>query len=97
MRNNFGTESAEVLAELEFVATAGRTARWHQRLAAGAAGAGDLDVRAMHQHVFADVYCVGRGGYRVTELRRGETVFARRSDLASACRGSTSAGQRASR
>jgi cell filamentation protein len=83
LRNNFGTESAEVLAQLEFVATAGRTAQWHQRLAAGHATVDDLDVRALHQHVFADVYSWA-GRLRVTELQRGETVFARQADLAEA-------------
>jgi aminoglycoside phosphotransferase (APT) family kinase protein len=43
----------------------------------------DLDVRALHQHVFADVY-QWAGRLRVTELRRGETVFARQADLAEA-------------
>jgi cell filamentation protein, protein adenylyltransferase len=83
LRNNFGTESAEVLAQLEFVATAGRTAQWHQRLAAGHATVDDLDVCALHQHVFSDVYSWA-GRLRVTELRRGETVFARQGDLAEA-------------
>ncbi|WP_059021083.1 Fic family protein [Mycobacterium sp. M26] len=83
LRNNFGTDSAEVLADLEFVATAGRTAQWHQHLAAGAAGTEDLDVCALHQQVFADVYAWA-GRLRVTELRRGETVFAWQADLADA-------------
>lgn len=80
LRNNFGTDSAQVLAELEFVATAGRTAQWHERLSAGDVSTADLDVRALHQHVFADVYSWA-GELRVTELRRGETVFARQADL----------------
>ena len=80
MRNNFGTEDAEVLAELEFIATAGRTVQWHQLLVAGAVDAGALDVRAAHQHLFADVY-PWAGELRITELRRGETVFARQADL----------------
>jgi len=67
LRNNFGTDSAEVLAELEFVATAGRTAQWHQHLAAGRVGVADLDIRTLHQHVFADVYSWA-GRLRVTEL-----------------------------
>jgi cell filamentation protein len=83
LRNNFGTESAEVLAQLEFVATAGRTAQWHQRLAADDAAVDDLDVRALHQHVFADVYSWA-GHLRVTELHRGETAFAWQADLADA-------------
>jgi len=83
LRNNFGTESAEVLAQLEFVATAGRTAQWHHRLAGGDAALDDLDVRALHQHVFADVYSWA-GRLRVTELRRAETVFAWQADLADA-------------
>jgi len=83
LRNNFGTDSAAVLAELEFAATAGRTAQWHQLLAAGRVGAGHLDIRALHQHVFADVY-PWAGQLRITELRRGEVVFARQTDLAPA-------------
>lgn len=83
LRNNFGTENAEVLAELEFIATAGRTVQWHQLLAAGAVATGALDVRAAHQHLFADVY-PWAGELRITELRRGDTVFARQADLASA-------------
>jgi cell filamentation protein len=80
LRNNFGTDSAAVLAELEFAATAGRTAQWHQRLAAGRVGPGDVDICALHQHVFADVYAWA-GRLRITELRRGDVVFARQSDL----------------
>src|SRR5690606_5178584 len=83
LRNNFGTDSAQVLAELEFVATAGRIAQWHERLSAGHAGIDDLDVCALHLHVFADVYSWA-GRLRVTELRRGDTVFARQADLADA-------------
>lgn len=83
LRNNFGTESPEVLAQLEFVTTAGRTAQWHHRLAAGDTGVDDLDVRAVHQHVFGDVYSWA-GQLRVTELRRGDTVFAWQADLAEA-------------
>lgn len=83
LRNNFGTDSADVLAALEFVATAGRTAQWHQRLAAGDVTVDDLGVCALHQHVFADVY-TWAGSIRITELRRGDTVFARQADLAEA-------------
>jgi cell filamentation protein len=83
LRNSFGIESAEGLAQLEFVATAGRTAQWHQRLAADDAALDDLDVRALHEHVFADVYSWA-GHLRVTELRRGESVFAWQADLAEA-------------
>lgn len=83
LRNSFGTDSAQVLAELEFVATAGRTAQWHERLSAGHAGIDDLDVCALHLQVFADVYSWA-GRLRITELRRGEAVFARQADLAEA-------------
>src|ERR1700681_1126882 len=78
LRNNFGAHTHEMLAYLEFVATAGRIAGWHRRLAAGEMGVDDLDVRAIHQHIFADVY-PWAGNYRLTELRRGEAVFAWRS------------------
>jgi cell filamentation protein len=74
LRNNFGVESQEALSDLEFVATAGRIAGWHCRLAQGAAGMRDVDVQTIHQHVFADVY-PWAGAYRVTELRRGDAVF----------------------
>ena len=40
-------------------------------------------MRALHQHVFADVY-PWAGRLRITELRRGETVFAWQADLADA-------------
>ncbi|WP_328353402.1 Fic family protein [Mycobacterium sp. NBC_00419] len=83
LRNNFGTDSAEVLAELEFVATAGRTAQWHQHLLAGRAVVEDLDICTLHQHVFADVYSWA-GRLRVTELRRGDTVFAWQAEIADA-------------
>jgi cell filamentation protein len=82
LRNNFGTASAAVLGELEFVAAAGRIAQWHQQLAAGALGTDAVDPRRVHQHVFADVYSWA-GELRITELRRGEVVFARKAELAS--------------
>jgi cell filamentation protein len=56
LRNNFGVDSQEALSDLEFVATAGRIAGWHCRLAEDAAGMRDVDVQTIHQHVFADVY-----------------------------------------
>ncbi|HET6735957.1 Fic family protein [Mycobacterium sp.] len=81
LRNNFGIDSFEALAELEFVATAARITAWHCRLAHGAVDIRDLDVRAIHQHVFGDVY-PWAGVYRVTELRRGDSVFAWQSSVA---------------
>lgn len=42
--------------------------------------ADDVDGRAIHQQVFADVY-PWAGNYRVTELRRGEVVFAWQSSV----------------
>jgi cell filamentation protein len=83
LRNNFGTSSPTVLAELEFVATAGRIAQWHQRIAAGELTVDDVDICGLHQHVFADVY-PWAGRLRVTELRRGDVGFARRSAVAAA-------------
>jgi len=80
LRNNFGVDSQAALSDLEFVATAGRIAAWHCRLAEGALGVNDVDVRAVHQHVFADVY-PWAGNYRVTELRRGDSVFAWQSSI----------------
>jgi cell filamentation protein len=80
LRNNFGTASAAVLAELEFVAAAGRTMQWHQRLVVRV-GIDDLDPCHIHRHIFADVYAWA-GELRVTELRYGAVAFARRADLA---------------
>jgi len=76
LHNNFGVCNHQTLAELEFVATAGRIALWHRRSADGGYSAQDVDFRAVHRHVFADVY-PWAGEYRVTELRRGDSVFAR--------------------
>ena len=45
LRNNFGADSLAMLADLEFVSTAGRIAGWHRRLAEGDVGVDDLDVR----------------------------------------------------
>jgi cell filamentation protein len=81
LRNNFGLDSQAALAELEFVATAARISAWHRRLAQGDVDVRDLDVRAIHQHVFGDVY-PWAGAYRVTELRRGDSVFAWQSSVA---------------
>ena len=51
--------------------------------------ADEVDVRAIHQQVFANVY-PWAGNYRVTELRRGEVVFGlavlRRQSATSAAR-----------
>jgi cell filamentation protein len=56
LRNNFGVDTQTVLSDLEFVATAGRMVGRHRMLAEGAIGVHDVDVRAIHQHLFADVY-----------------------------------------
>jgi cell filamentation protein len=80
LRNNFGADSHETLADLEFVATAGRIAGWHRRLAHGQVGVDDVDLRAIHRQLFADVYGWA-GSYRVTDLRLGDEVFAPRSSV----------------
>ncbi len=80
LRNNFGVDSHAELSELEFVASAGRMVGWLCRLAEGAIRSHDVDVRAIHQHLFADVY-KWAGNYRVTELRRGESIFAWQSSV----------------
>ena len=67
-------------ATWRFVATAGRLTQWHARLAMGDATADDLDMRDVHRHVFADVY-PWAGSYRITELRRGDVVFAWQSGM----------------
>jgi cell filamentation protein len=80
LRNNFGVDSQTVLSDLEFVASAGRMVAWHRMLADGDIGVDGVNVRAIHQHLFADVY-TWAGNYRVTELRRGDSVFAWQSAL----------------
>lgn len=80
LRNNFGIESQDMLSELEFVATAGRIAQWHCRIADGTVEPDDVDFSIAHQHVFADVYSWA-GRYRVTELRRGDVLFAWQSEV----------------
>jgi cell filamentation protein len=74
LRNQFGAGSAEMLADLEFVATAGRMARWLCRPVDETELDG-LDVRVLHRQLFADVYAWA-GAYRTTELRRGDQGFA---------------------
>ena len=78
--NNFGADTHAMLADIEFVSTAGRIAGWHRRLADRDVSADDLDIRVLHQQLFADVYAWA-GNYRVTELRLGDDVFARRSSV----------------
>ncbi|MDT5096953.1 MAG: cell filamentation protein [Mycobacterium sp.] len=80
LNNNFGADSHETLADLEFVATAGRIAGWHRRLADGQVGVDDLDIPEIHRQLFADVYAWA-GSYRVTDLRLGDDVFASRSSV----------------
>lgn len=75
LRNEFGVTTAEALADLEFVASAGRMVGW-----LGTPATGELDVRAMHRHLFADVYGWA-GRYRVVELRRGRHAFGSVSSL----------------
>lgn len=77
LRNTFGATSDHALRDLEFTATAGRMVmrlREHTNDDA-------LDVRAIHRHLFADVY-TWAGAYRTTELRRGEHGFAWQSSIA---------------
>ena len=78
LRNNFGIESADVLAELECVATAGRMVQWF-RESVGATT--PFDVEDVHRRIFSDVYSWA-GEYRTTELRRGEQGFAWQSTIA---------------
>jgi cell filamentation protein len=56
LRNNFGVDEQAALSDLEFVASAGRMAAWHRRLTEGAMRTNDVDARAIHQSLFADVY-----------------------------------------
>lgn len=69
LRNNFGLSDAELIAQLEFVATAGRILQVHLRNQDA-----DLDVRSLHQHVFGDVYAWA-GEPRIVELRKGDSIF----------------------
>jgi cell filamentation protein len=80
LRNKFGAANHETLADLEYVATAGRMVRWHRSLADGDLGAAKLDVRALHRELFSDVY-EWAGSYRICELRLGDDVFARQSSV----------------
>ena len=80
LRNSFGADDRKMLADLEFVATAGRMAVWHGRLADGDVTTDDLDARALHLRLFSDVY-EWAGSYRVCELRLGDEVFARQSSV----------------
>ena len=82
LRNNFGANDPGILADLEFIATAGRLLQCHKSLAEGALGSDQLTARALHRQVFADVYSWA-GEYRTTELRRGDVVFAGQSRVAS--------------
>jgi cell filamentation protein len=93
LRNNFGTESQEVLAELEFVATAGRITQWHCRIGRDDVSLRDVDFAKAHQHVFADVYAWA-GDFRITELRKGETLFAWQSEIRPAMQRITWAARR---
>ncbi|CRZ15408.1 Fic/DOC family protein [Mycolicibacterium neworleansense] len=69
LRNNFGVQDATVLAQLEFVATAGRILQVHLRTRDA-----DLNIRSLHQHVFGDVYAWA-GEPRIVELRKGDSAF----------------------
>lgn len=51
LRNNFGIQDAALLAQLEYVATAGRILQVHLH-----AHDTDLDIRSLHRHVFGDAY-----------------------------------------
>jgi cell filamentation protein len=82
LRNNFGADTRATLADLEFVATAGRIAGWHRRIADGRVGADDIDFRAVHRDLFADSY-EWAGDYRVVDLRLGDEKFAPQSSVTS--------------
>ncbi|MEV0670432.1 Fic family protein [Mycobacterium sp. NPDC050441] len=69
LRNNFGVQDATLLAQLEFVATAGRVLQVHLRCQDA-----DLDVRSLHRQVFGDVYAWA-GEPRIVELRKGDSSF----------------------
>lgn len=84
LRNNFGAGSADMLADLEFIATGGRMVQWlcgamEQAVSQGTAA---LDPRPLHRHLFGDVY-PWAGEYRKTELRRGDQGFAWQATIAS--------------
>jgi cell filamentation protein len=80
LRNTFGATDNSTLADLEFVATAGRMVLWHRRLADGDVRARDVDARRLHHTLFCDVY-EWAGRFRVCELRLGDEVFAPRPSV----------------
>jgi cell filamentation protein len=80
LRNNFGAVSADMLADLEYVATAGRMVLWLCRPGDGPEDDA-LDVQVLHRHLFGDVYSWA-GDYRTTDLRRGDQGFASRATIA---------------
>jgi cell filamentation protein len=77
LRNEFGVASAAALAELEYVATAGRMVKLLVELTGAGA---ELDVLLLHRRLFADVYAWA-GEPRTCELRRGDCGFAWQSAL----------------
>jgi cell filamentation protein, protein adenylyltransferase len=82
LRNNFGADTHAMLADLEFVATAGRIAGWHRRIVDGRVDVDDVDFRAVHRDLFADAY-MWAGDYRITDLRLADDMFARQSSVES--------------
>lgn len=87
LRNDFGARSGAMLAELEYVATAGRMVCWLRGLDDADLERRDpLDVRVLHRQLFVDVYRWA-GELRTTELRRGDHGFAWQSALPSAVAG----------
>ncbi|OBB17084.1 cell filamentation protein Fic [Mycolicibacterium setense] len=69
LRNNFGVQDATVLAQLEYVATAGRILQVHLR-----SQDTELNTRSLHRHVFGDVYAWA-GEPRIVEIRKGDSTF----------------------
>ena len=69
LRNNFGIPDAALLAQLEYVVTAGRILQAHLQ-----AHDTELDLRSLHRQVFADVYAWA-GEPRIVELRKGGSTF----------------------
>ena len=75
LRNLYGERDAKVLARLEYIETTGRAVQIHQGKT-GIAKTYDADhVRAIHQHLFQDVY-EWAGEYRTVNLFKDRREFA---------------------
>lgn len=77
LRNNFGVADGSALAELEYLACAGRMVLWHREIVY------QFDPREIHRELFGDVFGWA-GEYRTVDIRRGDSAFLWQSDVADA-------------